>query len=266
MLAFVESYGRVAVEGPDAGAVQRLLDAGTARLRRRRVRCAERVPHLSHVRRQQLAGALHPEVRGPRRRPVALRPPPGQRPDDAHVGVRAGRVADRRGDAVRPRAVAGRAGLLRVRPRLRPVRARVRRAGVRLLLDARPVRPGRARPARAARATRRRPSWPRSTSPPATGPGRRCRRRWTRRPSGTVPLFAGIRQRATTPTQLWSDRRDVPAAYRASIAYSLESLIAFVGRHADDDLVVVLLGDHQPSTVVSGFGGEPRRAGHRARS
>ncbi len=32
MLAFVESYGRVAVEGPDAGAVQRLLDAGTARL------------------------------------------------------------------------------------------------------------------------------------------------------------------------------------------------------------------------------------------
>ena len=33
VLAFVESYGRVAVEGPDAGAVQRLLDAGTARLR-----------------------------------------------------------------------------------------------------------------------------------------------------------------------------------------------------------------------------------------
>ena len=72
---------------------------------------------------------------------------------------------------------------------------------------------------------------------------------------GDGSLFTGIRQRATTPTQLWSDRRDVPAAYRASIAYSLESLIAFVGRHADDDLVVVLLGDHQPSTVVSGFGG-----------
>ena len=58
-----------------------------------------------------------------------------------------------------------------------------------------------------------------------------------------------------TAAQLWSDRADVPGAYRASIAYSLTSLLSFVEQHADDDLVVVMLGDHQPSTIVSGFGG-----------
>ena len=45
------------------------------------------------------------------------------------------------------------------------------------------------------------------------------------------------------------------AAYRTSIAYSLTSLLSFVERRHDDDLVVVMLGDHQPSTIVSGFGG-----------
>jgi hypothetical protein len=44
-------------------------------------------------------------------------------------------------------------------------------------------------------------------------------------------------------------------AYRTSIAYSLTSLLGFVEQHADDDLVLVVLGDHQPSTIVSGFGG-----------
>ena len=55
-----------------------------------------------------------------------------------------------------------------------------------------------------------------------------------------------------TAPQLWSDRAAVPAAYRTSIVYSLTSLLSFVERRHDDDLVVVMLGDHQPSTIVSG--------------
>ena len=47
----------------------------------------------------------------------------------------------------------------------------------------------------------------------------------------------------------------MPAAYRTSIAYSLNSLLSFVERQRTDDLVVVLLGDHQPSTIISGYGG-----------
>ena len=58
-----------------------------------------------------------------------------------------------------------------------------------------------------------------------------------------------------TAPQLWSDRSQVPAAYRTSITYSLTSLLSFVERRHDDDLVVVMLGDHQPSTIVSGSGG-----------
>ena len=42
------------------------------------------------------------------------------------------------------------------------------------------------------------------------------------------------------------------AAYGGSIEYSLEALVSFVLTHGDDDLVLVMLGDHQPATIVSG--------------
>ena len=50
---------------------------------------------------------------------------------------------------------------------------------------------------------------------------------------------------------------DVRSAYGQSIEYSLSALFSFVQRYGDDDLVVVVLGDHQPATIVSGHG-----AGH----
>jgi phosphatidylglycerophosphate synthase len=72
---------------------------------------------------------------------------------------------------------------------------------------------------------------------------------------GDGSVYDAIEADAVTAPQLWSDRSAVPAAYRTSIAYSLTSLLAFVERRHDDDLVVVMLGDHQPSTIVSGSGG-----------
>ena len=72
---------------------------------------------------------------------------------------------------------------------------------------------------------------------------------------GDGSVFDGIRADAVSATELWSHRSAVPDAYRTSVVYSLTSLLSFVERRADDDLVVVMLGDHQPSTVVSGFGG-----------
>lgn len=50
---------------------------------------------------------------------------------------------------------------------------------------------------------------------------------------------------------------DVRAAYGRSIEYSLGALFSFVQRYGDEDLVLVVLGDHQPATIVSGHG-----AGH----
>jgi len=72
---------------------------------------------------------------------------------------------------------------------------------------------------------------------------------------GDGSAYDAVAARAETAAALWSDRTRVPAAYRTSIAYSLTSLLGFVEQHADDDLVLVVLGDHQPSTIVSGFGG-----------
>jgi hypothetical protein len=44
----------------------------------------------------------------------------------------------------------------------------------------------------------------------------------------------------------------VRAAYGRSIEYSLRTLFSFVRRYGDDRTVLVVLGDHQPATVVSG--------------
>jgi hypothetical protein len=45
---------------------------------------------------------------------------------------------------------------------------------------------------------------------------------------------------------------DVRSRYAASISYSLESVISFVVEHPDPDLVIVLVGDHQPWRYVTG--------------
>lgn len=42
--------------------------------------------------------------------------------------------------------------------------------------------------------------------------------------------------------------------YRESIEYSVRSLVSYVETHGDDDLVLVLLGDHQPVPAVTGAG------------
>jgi phosphatidylglycerophosphate synthase len=73
---------------------------------------------------------------------------------------------------------------------------------------------------------------------------------WSHLGDGSV--FERIHSRAETAEALWSHREDVPAAYMRSIEYSLSTLISFVERYGDDNLVVVLLGDHQPATIVSG--------------
>jgi phosphatidylglycerophosphate synthase len=52
---------------------------------------------------------------------------------------------------------------------------------------------------------------------------------------------------------LWSDPDRVRTAYDRSIEYSLNALVSFVEHYGDDDLVLVVLGDHQPSTVVTGL-------------
>ena len=44
------------------------------------------------------------------------------------------------------------------------------------------------------------------------------------------------------------------AGYARSIEYSLRTVLSFVRRYGDDDLVLVVLGDHQPATTITGQG------------
>ena len=50
----------------------------------------------------------------------------------------------------------------------------------------------------------------------------------------------------------WSNSRRVQAAYGRSIVYSLNTLFSFVKHTNDKNLVMIVLGDHQPLPIVSG--------------
>ena len=72
---------------------------------------------------------------------------------------------------------------------------------------------------------------------------------------GDGSVFVRMVEDVAIPIQeLWDDPDDVKAAYEKSITYSLSTLISFVERYGDEDLVLVVLGDHQPSTAVTGHG------------
>ncbi|OLF14658.1 hypothetical protein BU204_26190 [Actinophytocola xanthii] len=53
---------------------------------------------------------------------------------------------------------------------------------------------------------------------------------------------------------IWPDPVKVRAAFGDAIHYSLETLVSYVETHGDDDLVLVVLGDHQPAPIVTGKG------------
>ncbi|WP_448004266.1 CDP-alcohol phosphatidyltransferase [Agromyces bauzanensis] len=58
-------------------------------------------------------------------------------------------------------------------------------------------------------------------------------------------------------TEVWQDPKRVKQAYAESIRYSLDAMFAFLHEADNPNLVLVVLGDHQPASVVSGQG-----AGH----
>ncbi|HET6546979.1 MAG TPA: hypothetical protein VFG79_00895, partial [Solirubrobacter sp.] len=82
---------------------------------------------------------------------------------------------------------------------------------------------------------------------------------WTRIPRlipwhdvGDGSIFDRIPAEESTQASLFGDAQRARAAYGHSIEYSLRTLFSFVRRYGDDDLVLVVLGDHQPATLVSG--------------
>ncbi|GAA2616386.1 sulfatase-like hydrolase/transferase [Paractinoplanes durhamensis] len=52
--------------------------------------------------------------------------------------------------------------------------------------------------------------------------------------------------------ELWSNPSKTQLQYAKSIGYSVDNLISWATKYGDKDLVVIMFGDHQPMSIVSG--------------
>jgi phosphatidylglycerophosphate synthase len=82
---------------------------------------------------------------------------------------------------------------------------------------------------------------------------------WTRIPRlipwdevGDGSIFDRIPAEESTKAALFGDSERARTAYGHSIEYTLSTLFSFITRYVDDDTVMIVLGDHQPATTVSG--------------
>ena len=76
---------------------------------------------------------------------------------------------------------------------------------------------------------------------------------WSEIKDGSV--FFSMAAEGDPPSAILTrDPRRVRADYRQSVEYSLATLVSYVETFGDEDLVLVMLGDHQPSPIVTGDG------------
>ena len=69
---------------------------------------------------------------------------------------------------------------------------------------------------------------------------------------GDGSVFEGMPEQGRTRSETWQDAAHVQEAYGESVEYTLTALYSWVRKYGDDDTVLVVLGDHQPTTLVSG--------------
>lgn len=68
---------------------------------------------------------------------------------------------------------------------------------------------------------------------------------------GNGSVYDPMPAKGPQPSEVWPDPTKVRDAYTASIEYSLKSLLSYIEKYGDDNLVVVYLGDHQPQPIVA---------------
>jgi phosphatidylglycerophosphate synthase len=69
---------------------------------------------------------------------------------------------------------------------------------------------------------------------------------------GDGSVYKPMPAQGKTQAEVWSDTGKVREAFGQSIQYSLNTVIGFLTTYGTEDTVLVFLGDHQPSPVVSG--------------
>ncbi len=55
-----------------------------------------------------------------------------------------------------------------------------------------------------------------------------------------------------SPEDVWKDNARIRLQFRLSIEYALETIASYVMNYGDDNLVVLVFGDHQPAPIVTG--------------
>jgi len=58
-----------------------------------------------------------------------------------------------------------------------------------------------------------------------------------------------------TPEIVWQNTERIREQYRKSIEYALANIVSYVIKYGDDNLVLLVLGDHQPAPFVTGESG-----------
>ncbi|MFC4070992.1 sulfatase-like hydrolase/transferase [Actinoplanes subglobosus] len=69
---------------------------------------------------------------------------------------------------------------------------------------------------------------------------------------GDGSVYNAIAADGAQKADIWSSAAKVRREYGKSIRYTLTTLISWVEKYGNDNLVLVFLGDHQPSSVVTG--------------
>ena len=254
LVVFVESYGRVALEDPDAARhVLPALARDTATLRAAGFRArsgfldSPTFGGLSWLAHSTLQSGLR--VDHQRRYDALLASPRRTLASAFHTAG----LAHRGRRTLQPAPVARGCPLLRLGPDLR----RRRTSGT----------PGRRSATRRCRTSTSSTRSGAASSAPGTAPPVMAEidlvsshTPWAPLPEMVPPkdlgdgsVFDGMPARGDSVTDVWRDPARVRDAYGRSVAYSLDALTSFLAR-SDADPVVVVLGDHQPASVVSGYG------------
>lgn len=69
---------------------------------------------------------------------------------------------------------------------------------------------------------------------------------------GDGAVFDGSQRSGEAASTVWQDRDKIRAQYAKSLDYSLDIISEYLARHADDALVIIV-GDHQPASVIAGW-------------
>lgn len=77
---------------------------------------------------------------------------------------------------------------------------------------------------------------------------------WNAVGDGTV--FNAQATSGDSPEEVWKDNARIRLQFRLSIEYALETIASYVMNYGDDNLVVLVFGDHQPAPIVTGDNGQ----------